>query len=94
MSSRPTRNRQRRQLSRAELKAYEARRAAERRRVSAATAGADAEAAAILHADQAELTYEMTRDEEFAVIRSDLRRLLIIVAVLVAMLVVFTIILR
>jgi hypothetical protein len=94
MSSKPSRTRQRRQLSRAELKAYEARRAAERRRISASTASADAEAAAILHSDQAELTYELTRDEEFAVIRSDLRRLLIIVAILVALLVVFTIILR
>lgn len=94
MSSKPARNRQRRQLSRAELKAYEARRAAERRRISAATAGADAEAASILHSEHAELTYEMTRDEEFVVIRSDLRRLLMIVVILLAMLVMFTILLR
>jgi hypothetical protein len=94
MSSRPNRQRQRRQLSRAELKAYESRRAAERRRISTVTDNADAEAQALLGPNTAELTYEMTRDEEFAVIRSDLMRLLVIVAILLVMLVVFTIVLR
>lgn len=93
MSSRPTRNRQRRQLSRAELKAYEARRAAERRRVSATGAG-EADALAALHPEPAELTYALTRDEEFAVIRSDLMRLLVIVAILLVLLAGFTIVLR
>ena len=93
MSSRPNRQRQRRQLSRAELKAYESRRAAERRRISAGDS-TDAEAQALIGPNTAELTYEMTRDEEFAVIRSDLMRLLVIVGILLALLLAFTIVLR
>lgn len=91
MSGRTTRSRDRSKLSRAELKAYEARRAAERRRISThAATGEVVEGPTTLSAEH---SYTMSRDEEFAVIRSDLKRLGIIVAILVAMLVAATVVL-
>lgn len=93
--SKPTKARQRPQLSKAEIKAYEARRAAESRRalvttdVSAATAGGSTPAVRSTRRG-----YAMTRDEEYVIIRSDLRRLLFILAVLAVVLVVCTLLLR
>lgn len=78
----------RRKLSRAEIKAYEARRAAERRRLALQRAEAAAAEAPITH------SYTMTRDDEYAVIRSDLIRLGWICAVLVVLLVIATIVLN
>lgn len=92
MSSRSKRPRTRRELSRAELKAYEARRAAERRRIPS-TPAAEAEPAKTVHVPT-EHSFAISRDAEFAIIRSDLQRLLIILAVLAVALVVITIILR
>ncbi|HLT18529.1 MAG TPA: hypothetical protein VKZ96_03650 [Thermomicrobiales bacterium] len=71
----------RRKLSRAEIKAYEARRAAERRRLALQSADVERDDAPITH------SYTMTRDDEYAVIRSDLIRLgwvCLVLAVLLA----------
>lgn len=91
MSGRTTRGRDRTKLSKAELKAYEARRAAERLRIATHTAsGNEVELDTPITAEH---SYTMSRDEEFAVIRSDLRRLAIIVAILIVALVVATLVL-
>lgn len=89
MSSNRTSNRRRSRLSRAEIKAYESRRAEERRRLA-------------LHSEDKEderdnrvdsTTYYMARDDEFDVIKSDLIRLSWIVGVLLVMLAGATVIL-
>ena len=90
MSGRSTRGRDRSKLSRAELKAYEARRAAERRRIASATA---TENVATPVSATTEHSYTLSRDEEFSVIRSDLKRMGMVVAVLAVLLLAATIIL-
>ena len=77
-TKRPARKRTR--LSRAEIKAYEARRAEERRRLALHTEDDE-------HKDRQDSTaYSMARDDEFDVIKSDLVRLGWIVGVLTLML--------
>lgn len=78
-------------MSRAEIKAYEARRAAEGRPISAAAVETN-EAAALTSSPRR--TYVMTREEEYDIIRGDLKRLLLILAVLCVAMVVCTILLR
>lgn len=87
--SKPTKSKPTRPISRAELKAYEARRAEESRRIAAPQVPTDGVSSAV-----ARHAYTMSRDEEYSVIRSDLRRLLMIVIVLTAVLVVATLFLR
>lgn len=90
MSQKPAqRPRQRRQLSKAELKAYQARREDEMHRLGP-TAAAEARSLP----SSARRTYTLGRDEEFSIIRSDLRRLMLILVCLVAVVVVMTIFLR
>lgn len=91
MSGRTTRSRDRSKLSRAELKAYEARRAAERRRIAAHHASD--EVVELGTSLGVEHSYTMSRDEEFDVIRSDLKRLGIIVAILIVALIAATVVL-
>ncbi len=79
-----------RQISRAELKAYEARRAEEGRRVDAPQLQGDAASTSAAP----RRVYVLTRDEEYRIIRSDLRRLLIIVGILITVLVLATIFFR
>jgi hypothetical protein len=87
--SKSTKSKSSRQISKAELKAYQTRRAEEGQRIAVPSAQNEAVTSAVVrHA------YTMTRDEEYAVIRSDLRRLLIIVGILLAFLVVATVLLR
>ncbi len=83
MSQRGT-GRQRTRLSRAEIKAYEARRAAERARISSSAPSDSHEAES---SEALQHSYSMTRDDEFLVIKSDLIRLLWIVGVLLVVLV-------
>ena len=85
--SRPSKTKSRQQISRAELKAYEARRAAEVRRVPVA-------GSATVESAPTRRSYVLSRDEEYAIIRSDMRRLLTILAILVVVLVAATIVLR
>jgi hypothetical protein len=94
--SKPTKARQRPQLSKAEIKAYEARRAAEGRRaliVPEAASNAPAAGGATITRG-GRRGYTLTRDEEYVIIRSDLRRLLFILAVLAVVLVACTLLLR
>ena len=90
MSQKPAqRPRRRRELSKAELKAYQARREDEMRRLGpAATSDSRTLPTTVRR------TYTLGRDEEFSIIRSDLRRLLLILVCLVAVVVVMTIFLR
>lgn len=82
MSSNRSNIRRRSRLSRAEIKAYEARRAEERRRLALQT-GDDKE-----RVERQESTaYSMARDDEYGVIKSDLVRLGWIVGVLTLILV-------
>ncbi len=92
MSSNPNRPKARKQLSKADLKAYEARRAAERRRISTASPNplGPTEPAHI----PVEHPFTMSRDDEYTVIKADLIRLLMILAALVVVLVVLTFVLR
>lgn len=91
MSNKSSRRpRTRKELSRAELKAYEARRADERRRIG--TANAAQQTAAVVA--PVEHSYQMSRDEEFTVIKSDLIRLGIILAVIAVLLLILTFVLR
>lgn len=89
--SKPAKSRSRAQLSRAAVKAYEARRAEEVNRVEIETP---------LAVDGPIATYPtrrgfaITRAEEVSIIRSDLRRLLLILAFLTVLLIVATFILR
>ncbi len=87
MSANKSTSRRRSRLSRAEIKAYEARRAEERRRLALQTN--DEEVAARPDSTG----YTMTRDDEFSVIKSDLVRLTWIVGILLAMLAGATVIL-
>lgn len=73
----------RRKLSKAEIKAYEARRAAERARVQHAEAASEVPIGVM----SAEETYIWGRDEEYSVVRDDLIRLGIIVAILFVILI-------
>jgi hypothetical protein len=82
-------SRKRGRLSRAEIKAYEARRAAERRRLSVH----DNEVEASDSSSPIAHSYTITRDDEFGVIKSDLMRLGWIVGVLLIVLVVATVLL-
>ncbi len=77
---------QRRKLSRAELKAYESRRAAERRRLAIQTATSQGEDGAPI-----EHSYSITRDDEYGVIKSDLVRLGWIVGILFVLLAIATV---
>jgi hypothetical protein len=79
-------------LSRAEIKAYEARRASEVSRIGAAPTGALEPDAPTAVASRR--SYVLNRAEEFAIIRSDLRRLLMILSLLVLLLVAATFVLR
>lgn len=88
--SKPTKSRSR-QLTRAQLKAYEARRGVEVNRGTATTTG---EVVAKRPASSVRRVQALSRAEEYAIIRSDLRRLLWILAVLVVVLVVLTFVLR
>lgn len=91
MSGKVNRPRSRKQLSKADLKAYESRKA-ERRESSMDTEPVriQPETAHVSH----EHSFAITRNEEYRTIRADLIRLLIIVAVLLVMLAVLTIFLR
>ena len=89
--SKPTKSRQR-QLSRAELKAYEARRTVELNRGGAATVSDTAPARQTTTTTRR--VQALSRAEEYAIIRSDLRRLLWILAILTAVLIVLTFFLR
>ncbi|MEZ4520952.1 MAG: hypothetical protein R3A46_04800 [Thermomicrobiales bacterium] len=87
MSSNRTDSRRKSRLSRAEIKAYESRRAEERRRLA-------------LHQEKEvesnksdSTAYVMTRDDEFGVIKSDLLRLGWIVGILVVLLIAATLML-
>ncbi len=87
MSSNRSNTRRRTRLSRAEIKAYEARRAEERRRLALHTDDEE-------HQARLESTgYSMARDDEFEVIKSDLVRLGWIVGVLALLLVGATLVL-
>jgi len=90
--SKTTKSKTARQVSRAELKAYEARRAEEGHRVAAPQLSGEGTAAPSATATRR--VYVLTRDEEYKIIRGDLRRLLLIVAILVLVLIVATLILR
>src|SRR5205823_13955928 len=90
--SKPTKARSRPQFTKAELKAYEARRAEELQRVPAAGV-ARVEATGAPSASTRR-TYALTRDEEYRIIRGDLRRLLLILAILAVVLVAATIAFR
>lgn len=92
MTSRANRTRTRKDLSKADLKAYESRRAAERRRIG--TGGGNPLQASEPARVPQEHSFAMTRDEEFIVIKSDLVRMLTILAVLAVALVVLTLVLR
>ncbi|MFW6074141.1 MAG: hypothetical protein ACOC9Y_01000 [Chloroflexota bacterium] len=84
-----------RRLTRAELKAYEARRAAERQRIANRTEDVEIKMSPEIAANPVDDTsYTMTRNEEFQVIQADLMRLGVIVAILLVMLVAATIVLR
>lgn len=93
--SKPTRSRPR-QLSRAELKAYEARRTVEMNRggTQPATGEVTAVRPSASRSSSTRRIQPLSRAEEFAIIRSDLKRLLWILAVLVLVLVVLTFFLR
>lgn len=88
--SKPTKSRPR-QLTRAELKAYEARRTVEMNR---GATGATSEPIAVRPGTTHRRVQALSRAEEYAIIRSDLRRLLWILAVLTVTLVVLTFFLR
>ena len=84
--------RTRKELSKAELKAYEARRADERNRIGTARADQAEVIAPVM--PSVEHSYALSRDEEFAVIKSDLMRLIVILAVIAVIMVVLTFVLN
>jgi hypothetical protein len=87
--------RPKRQLSRAELKAYEARRAARVAEPSAEAAARPTTASARQRRDEMNRRVNVVDvRREFEVIRADMRRLLIILAVMTVLLIAATIILR
>ncbi len=90
--SKPTKSRPK-QLTRAQLKAYEARRTLDLHR-GTSEAASTSEAVAARPASPVRRVQALSRAEEYAIIRSDLRRLLWILAVLAAVLVVLTFFLR
>lgn len=93
MTSRSSRRpKTRKELSKADLKAYEARRADERKRIG--SANTDTEPAATPVIVPVERTFAISRDDEFAVIKADLMRLLVILGLIAVILVVLTFILR
>lgn len=92
MSSKSSRQKTRKQLSKADLKAYESRRAAERRRISAAAGNTVAPTEPVNLT--VEHSFELARNQEYAVIKSDLIRLVIILAILVVALIAVTFVLR
>lgn len=95
MADRTSGRNPKRKLTRAELKAYRSRREAERRRIAVEAAETvDTERPERRPASGSGTSYTMTRDDEFIVIRQDLMRLMVIVAVLLVLLVIATIVLR
>jgi len=90
MASNRSSSRRRPRLSKAEIKAYESRRAAERRRLALRQ---EEEAEQAVSQVQDSTAYSITRDDEYGVIKSDLVRLGWIVLVLVISLGVATLIL-
>lgn len=82
----------RKELSRAELKAYEARRADERKRIGTGSIS-NLEAGKPVSIP-VEHSFAMNRDEEFTVIKADLYRLLIILAAISVIMIVLTFLLR
>jgi hypothetical protein len=88
--SKPTKSRPK-QLTRAQLKAYEARRTVEMDRGSAVAAN---DVIATRPKSTVRRVQALSRAEEYAIIRSDLKRLLWILAVLAVVLIVLTIFLR
>lgn len=91
--SKPTKSRPR-QLTRAELKAFEARQSAEVARGATGASGTTGDKPAARVTPTNRRVHALSRAEEYAIIRSDLRRLLWILAVLTATLVVMTFFLR
>ncbi len=88
--SKPTKSRSR-QLTRAQLKAYEARRTVELNR---GILGVEGESTPVRQPTSVRRVQALSRAEEYAIIRSDLMRLLWILAVLAVALVVLTFFLR
>ena len=89
--SKPTKSRPRSQLSRAEIKAYEARRAAQGAQAPASTTRSSTATGA---RSQARKARTLSRTEEFGIIKADMKRLLIILAILLFVLVAATVVLR
>jgi hypothetical protein len=89
--SKPTKTRNRSQISRAQLKAYEARRAEEAQRSAAATAVAQSQEqqSASIRRSRA-----MSRAEEFQTIKDDLRRLSVILVIMTVLLIGAAVVLR
>lgn len=95
--SKPAKSRTRTQLNRAQLKAYEARRAEEVQRsraVQAEVEAAGGQPVAAAAVAPRRRIYALSHEQEMAIIRSDLKRLLMIVAVLLVVLAIATLVLR
>ncbi|HUG14077.1 MAG TPA: hypothetical protein VMM78_03580 [Thermomicrobiales bacterium] len=88
--SKPTKSRSRGQLSRAEIKAYEARRAAQRSQSPVSAAHVSSTEGTT----RARRARSLSREEEFAIIKADMKRLVVILAILLVILVAVTIVLR
>lgn len=82
----------RKELSRADLKAYEARRADEQKRIGSTTTHAEPSPAPVIA--HVEHTYAISRDDEFAVIKADLMRLMVILGIIAVIMAILTIVLR
>lgn len=96
--SKPTNPRTKSQLNRAQLKAYEARRAEEVQQRVEATAERESMAGAATVAVKPSAVgrrrvYALSHEEEMAIIRSDLKRLLTILAILLVVLAIATVLL-
>jgi hypothetical protein len=89
--SKSTKSRSKTQLSRAAIKAYEARRAEEVNRADADALDSPAGPSIV---SPVRRNYAVSRAQEVATIRSDLRRLLMILAVLTVILIAATFVLR
>lgn len=97
--SKPTKSRSKTQLNRAQLKAYEARRAEEVERRAAEDAADEvvARPASVAVAGVSvprRRIYALSHEQEMAIIRADLKRLLTILAVLVVVLIIAAILLN
>ena len=93
MTSRSSRKpKTRKELSKADLKAYEARRADERKRIGTANTVAEPTVTPVIA--HVEHTYAISRDDEFAVIKADLMRLLVILGLIAVIMAVLTVVLR